>query len=91
MRLNIFMTAIAVVIFFAGPLSAQAAGSTFHGDGYLLRQMDTDKNGVVSKKEFMQFMSRTFHRLDTNRNGSLERNELRPLSGGKWNPNEGHR
>jgi len=43
----------------------------------LLSLMDKDKNGVVSKEEFLQFMSEEFDRLDVNRNEQLERRELR--------------
>jgi hypothetical protein len=42
----------------------------------LLRLMDKDKNGAVSKDAFMEYMSQTFDRLDVNRSGQLERNEL---------------
>ena len=42
----------------------------------LLLLMDTDKNGKVSKKEFMAFMSKEFDRLDTNHDGELEVSEL---------------
>jgi hypothetical protein len=43
---------------------------------HLLLLMDTDKNGKVSKREFMNFMSREFDRLDTNHDGQLDVNEL---------------
>ena len=33
----------------------------------LIRLMDQDKNGVVSKEEFMQFMEAEFDRLDVDR------------------------
>lgn len=42
----------------------------------LLRLMDTDENGKVSKAEFMQFMSSEFDRLDVNHDGELDPNEL---------------
>jgi hypothetical protein len=41
-----------------------------------VRIMDTDKNGVVSKDEFMNFMSQRFDRLDANKSGTLEFNEI---------------
>jgi Ca2+-binding EF-hand superfamily protein len=43
----------------------------------LVRLMDKDKNGVVSKEEFMEFMGRTFDRIDVDKNGTLEPKELR--------------
>jgi Ca2+-binding EF-hand superfamily protein len=50
----------------------------------LIRMMDKDMNGVVSKDEFIQFMSQEFDRLDVNKNGTLEPGELRPLATGSW-------
>ena len=89
MRTNLVVAAAAIAVMRVGPPSTQAAGSTIYGSGagsvHLLRQMDTDRNGIVSKHEFLQFMSRTFEGLDTNRNGRLEQNELRRLVGGRWN------
>jgi hypothetical protein len=42
----------------------------------LLRLMDTDRNGRVSKAEFMSFMSQEFDRLDADHSGELDPNEL---------------
>jgi len=42
----------------------------------LLPLMDTDKNGMVSKQEFMKFMSAEFERLDKTRIGQLNVKEL---------------
>jgi len=53
----------------------------------LVRLMDRDKNGVVSKDEFMDFMSQTFDRLDINKSGTLEPNELRPMTQPNWPTN----
>jgi Ca2+-binding EF-hand superfamily protein/mono/diheme cytochrome c family protein len=50
----------------------------------LLRTMDTDKSGTVSKDEFLQFMSEMFDRLDVNKNDQLEREELRQLDDPNW-------
>jgi len=85
MRMSLLITAGSLALLFAGSLSVQAAGSTMYGAGHWLHQMDTDRNGTVSKEEYERFLVRTgrtgptFERLDTNRNGKLERNELRPL------------
>ena len=50
----------------------------------LLRVVDKDMNGLVSRDEFLQFMGRTFDRLDTNHSGGLEARELRALTGHSW-------
>jgi EF hand domain-containing protein len=42
----------------------------------LLLLMDSDKNGKVSRAEFMAFMAAEFDRLDTNHNGELDVKEL---------------
>lgn len=42
----------------------------------LLLLMDTDKNGKISKKEFMDFMSAEFDRLDKDKSGELDPKEL---------------
>jgi Ca2+-binding EF-hand superfamily protein len=50
----------------------------------LVRLMDADLNGTVSKDEFMKFMSETFDRLDVDKSGALERKELRQLDDPNW-------
>jgi len=42
----------------------------------LVRLMDTDMNGYVSKQEFMDYMSRMFDRSDVNRDSALSRSEV---------------
>jgi len=42
----------------------------------LLPLMDTDKNGMVSKQEFMKFMEAEFERLDKSKKGELNVKEL---------------
>ncbi|HYA76928.1 MAG TPA: hypothetical protein VED83_08460 [Burkholderiaceae bacterium] len=49
----------------------------------LLRLMDKDKNGKVSKKEFMSYMESEFERLDVDHNGELDVNELSGIRVGK--------
>jgi hypothetical protein len=75
------LTAAVIGILLAGSLAARAAGSQsgHWAQASLFHQMDTNRNGTVSKIEFLRFMSRKFNRLDTNRNGKLERKELLPL------------
>jgi Ca2+-binding EF-hand superfamily protein len=45
----------------------------------LLRLMDKDKNGKVSKEEFLEFMSAEFDRVDKDKNGELTTEELSNL------------
>jgi hypothetical protein len=42
----------------------------------LLLLMDTDKNGKISKEEYMHFMEAEFERLDKDKNGQLDVKEL---------------
>jgi hypothetical protein len=42
--------------------------------------MDTDKNGKVSKETFMMFMEEEFERLDKNKTGELDPQELNQTS-----------
>jgi hypothetical protein len=42
----------------------------------LLLLMDKDKNGKVSKQEFMSFMEAEFDRLDQDKSGELDVKEL---------------
>jgi len=42
----------------------------------LLLLMDADKNGKISKEEYMRFMEAEFDRLDIDKNGELDVKEL---------------
>jgi len=42
----------------------------------LLLLMDTDKNGRISKREFLAFMEAEFDRLDKDKSGELDPREL---------------
>jgi len=42
----------------------------------LLPLMETDKNGKISKQEYMKFMEAEFERLDKNKKGELDVKEL---------------
>jgi hypothetical protein len=42
----------------------------------LLLLMDTDKNGKISKQEYMRFMEAEFERLDKDKSGELDAKEL---------------
>jgi Ca2+-binding EF-hand superfamily protein len=48
----------------------------------LLRLMDKDQNGKVSRPEFDSFMNKQFDSLDVNHDGELDQNELAKLH---WN------
>jgi hypothetical protein len=48
-------------------------------DARLLFLLDKDKDGKVSKQEFLKFMDAEFDRLDTDNDGELDTNELSHL------------
>jgi len=64
--------------------SKQTAATAEKDVRQLMRMMDKDMNGVVSKDEFMQFMGQTFDRLDVNKSGTLEPRELRQMTRPNW-------
>jgi len=65
------------------PLSRRTGAAAQSDVRRLTRIMDKDANGRVSKSEFMQYMSQTFDRLDVNKSGQLEPDELRHLPAGQ--------
>lgn len=44
----------------------------------LLALMDTDKNGKISKQQWMTFMEAEFDRLDKNKKGEIDPKEFLP-------------
>ena len=69
------------------PKSAAAQSTTSLDKGEyntveLLRVMDKDHNGTVSRAEFDNYMNKEFDSLDVNRDGQLDENELAQMH---WN------
>lgn len=78
--------ALALLVGAASSAFAVDARSVAAGESQarqLLRLMDLDKNGKVSRSEFMRFMEAEFDRLDVNHDGELTVEELSrfPYSG----------
>jgi len=64
------------------PAAAGQGKSAAAGDAatkQLLLLMDTDKDGMVSRQEFMAYMDAEFDRLDQNKDGKLDVKELTQL------------
>jgi hypothetical protein len=59
------------------PPDAHKLSSGLSSVAQLLQLMDTDKNGKVSKEEFMHFMEAEFDYADKNKDNELDPNELR--------------
>jgi len=69
-----------------------AAGSYPQTPADYLRQMDGNGDGRVSLAEYVAYMSRGFHRMDTDGDGILEARELpggrgRPVTLESWQAN----
>jgi len=61
------------------PKPSQASESGFLSAGevaQLLRLIDVDNTGKITKQQWMDFMATEFDRLDTNKSGVLDREEL---------------
>jgi Ca2+-binding EF-hand superfamily protein len=77
--------ALIAASFVVGTISTAAlAASADSETRKLIQMMDKDKNGSVSKDEFMQFMSAEFDRLDVDKSGTLEHKELRAVRSPGW-------
>lgn len=88
MRVNVIFIITITTMFIAGVVLAASApqkDNIKHHDKVaigeeevkqLLLLMDTDKNGKISKQEYMTFMEEEFDRLDTDKSGELDVQEL---------------
>jgi len=85
--------ALAGVLLMVGTISSTALAATISRRTnaaalsdirQIVRMMDRDQNGAVSKDEFVEYMSGLFDRLDVNANRQLEATEVRPLTSSNW-------
>jgi hypothetical protein len=63
----------------AAPASTKKLSTGLTPLAQLLQLMDTDKNGKVSKEEFMNFMQAEFDYADKNKDGQLDPTELKNM------------
>jgi len=74
-----FVITLCAAMSLAGAALAAAEQNLKAGEAQakqLLLLMDKDQNGKVSKQEFMSFMEAEFARLDKDKSGELDVNEL---------------
>jgi hypothetical protein len=86
----VIIAALLMLLFLTGRPYVRAARTTAHSQGKQLLSadqiklmfllMDTDKDGKISKQEWMSFMSSTFDQLDQNKTGKLDPKELSQLT-----------
>lgn len=81
----ILFVVLIILVCVAGISSAQKASVPRHQDKLVLASdkvkdllilMDTDKNGKISKHEWMKFMGAEFDRLDPEKTGEIDREEI---------------
>ncbi len=84
-RWSVLLAVTALFAITGTPVAAQKAATPKPPDNVqkgepevrqLLRLMDQDKQGKVSKEEFMRFMAAEFERLDKKNEGKLDVKEL---------------
>ncbi len=96
-----FTAAVATILLAGGALAFSAAiadepvadtgklATALSSTTRLLELMDTDKNGKVSKEEFMRFMEAEFDFADKNKDGELDPKELKRLQYALTHPTKG--
>ena len=60
----------------SGPKTPNKQAIAAENTKEMLLLMDANKDGQISKQEWMNFMSAEFDRLDTNHNGFIDQKEL---------------
>jgi Ca2+-binding EF-hand superfamily protein len=77
---RVVIAGTAAILLLSTPVLAQAAPDKASPQvARLLKLMDKDKNGNVSRQEFLDFMAAEFDRLDKDHNGTLNVAELNGL------------
>lgn len=71
-------TMIVATLLCAAPL-AQACQPGGPQDGWMLQEMDANKDGSVSKKEFDAFHAERFKEMDANKDGKVTPEEMEAL------------
>jgi hypothetical protein len=80
------LLSVIIAAYAVAPSSAQKANVPIHQDIVALAQpkvtevllvMDADKNGKISKKDFMNLMEAVFDRLDKEKKGELDPTQFR--------------
>jgi hypothetical protein len=78
--------AVIIATYAVAPSSAQKANVPIHQDVVALAQpkvtevllvMDTDRNGKISKNDFMNLIEAVFDRLDKDKKGELDPRQFR--------------
>lgn len=78
-RTRTFLMASALAVLACAP--AIAGAPVAHPEkgkhlDHMIERMDTDKNGTVSEKEFMNKSQKMFRKLDADKNGQITRAEF---------------
>ena len=85
-KANMLAGILGASLIFLGIATAQKDGIERHPDPAILASenvkqllllMDADKNGKITKEEWMRFMSAEFDRLDRFKSGELDAKELK--------------
>lgn len=70
-----FIPGIAIALAFSTPLFAQPPSAGSMADMFM-QQLDADKDGKVSKEEYMKPHNMQFAHMDTNGDGVLDKAEI---------------
>lgn len=71
-----YVMAVAALAVLGNATLAHANDGGEHKKGEYFAKMDTDKNGVVSKAEFLKQSEERFAKIDGNNDGNLSKEEM---------------
>jgi Ca2+-binding EF-hand superfamily protein len=75
--LVMYATIAATVVALVGSAAAQASDSTGPRHARMMERVDTDKDGKISREEYLKAAEQRFAGLDANKDGYVTQDEFR--------------
>lgn len=77
MKKTIFLSALAIAFTFTSITAVEANAKYHGGPKKLFEKKDLNKDGRISKEEYVQCAEKRFKKMDANNDGSISKEEAR--------------